>query len=211
MIVMSKGNLYLMSVFVNNGVDLSAEHIEKRSSWLISTNLSIWVIDLDHDYAEAEKVSWSKFTLSSYDEYSILDDIHIRLSFGGFYEEKKVPMFSGQRLNCHLLNLHWRGRIRRDYIERELPAFEDRVWRECVCFYVPSLVQIKQPKGGQSGKKQSDVEKLRYDEMMSRLSYFERRCKRLDLELAKKKASTCKKLISTITRKSSVQLIFVHQ
>ncbi|CAA7048187.1 unnamed protein product [Microthlaspi erraticum] len=93
---------------------------------------------------EAEKVSWSEFTFSSYDEYSILDDIHIRLSSGGFEEEKKVPMFSGPRLNCHLSHYIGGDGYGVDYIERELP--EDTIWRDCVCFYVPSLVQIKQPK-----------------------------------------------------------------
>ncbi|CAA7048288.1 unnamed protein product [Microthlaspi erraticum] len=249
MIVMTEENLYLMSVFVNNGVDLSAEHIglwfgihiwdkqggsNSESSRLSCSKQFMFssegfrygigyedkgsgrnykilreeklVAQFDQPYPyglsyyittmlEAEKVSWSKFTLSSYDKYSILDDIHIRLSFGGFYEEKKVPMNSGQRLNCYLYHYIGGDGYGVDYIERELPAFEDRIWRECVCFYVPSLVQIKHPKGGQREKKQSDhVEKLRFDEMMWRLSYFERRCKKVLLELAKKKASACKKI-----------------
>ncbi|KAG7632328.1 F-box associated domain type 1 [Arabidopsis suecica] len=46
--------------------------------------------------------------------------------------------------------------------------FGDQECRTDLCSYVPSLVQIKQPEGGES-KQQSDLEKCRYDENMLRL------------------------------------------
>ncbi|CAA7048186.1 unnamed protein product [Microthlaspi erraticum] len=128
--------------------------------------LSYWITTT----LEAEKVSWSHFTYKPYDEYfksfdeyfksyedySTIDDIHIRLSFKGFYEEKKVPMFSGQRLNCYLVR-HIGGDENGGYYQesnKSVPGYDDRITRQCVCFYVPSLVQIKQPKGE---RKQSNV------------------------------------------------------
>ncbi|KAF2549398.1 hypothetical protein F2Q70_00020456 [Brassica cretica] len=43
------------------------------------------------------------------------------------------------------------------------------------CSYVPSLVQIKQPAAGGKRKHQSDLEKQRYDQNMSRLVSLKRR------------------------------------
>ncbi|CAA7048155.1 unnamed protein product [Microthlaspi erraticum] len=153
---------------------------------------SIWMTTM----IEAEKVSWSNFYKEDYvlhidddgdddddddddDEYSVPSYIRVRVPFGGFCidQREKMAIFSFG-LKCHMVG--------------EVDLKEHR--RKCVCCYVPSLVKIKQPKGSQRERKQSDLEKLRYDEMMWRLSYFERRCKRLDLELAKKEASTCKQI-----------------
>nr|VDC58755.1 unnamed protein product [Brassica rapa] len=45
------------------------------------------------------------------------------------------------------------------------------------CSYVPSLVQIKQPASGTKRKEQSDLEKQRCDQNMSRLVAFKKRSK----------------------------------
>ncbi|CAA7048185.1 unnamed protein product [Microthlaspi erraticum] len=150
-------------------------------------HFQIWITTM----IEAEKVSWSCL-LAFYPE-SLPNDVRFS-SFGGFYidQVKKVAMFSGRRSNHHAVCIineegEYAGEV-------ALEETDQRYWRKSLCSYVPSVVQIKQPKGGQRGKKQSDIEKLRYDEMMSRLSFLESKCKKLQLDLAKRKASTCKKI-----------------
>ncbi|CAA7048160.1 unnamed protein product [Microthlaspi erraticum] len=138
----------------------------------------IWITNM----IEAEKVSWSKFLTFHPD--SLPDDFFIRLTPSFYIDEvKKVAMFCGKRLYCHIDIVFiigedgYKGEVNlEEGTEESYLASHDVL----CCSYVPSLVQIMQPKGGQWERKQSDLEKLRYDDMMSRLSIFESRCETLD-------------------------------
>ncbi|CAA7026641.1 unnamed protein product [Microthlaspi erraticum] len=102
---------------------------------------SIWMTTM----IEAEKVSWSNFYKEDYGEYEEDDDdddddgeysvpyyIRVRISFGGFYidQREKMAILSCRGSKCRIVG--------------EVDLKEHR--RKCVCCYVPSLVQIKQPK-----------------------------------------------------------------
>ncbi|CAA7048157.1 unnamed protein product [Microthlaspi erraticum] len=129
---------------------------------------------------EAGKVSWSKFL--TFDPVSLPDDIVIRLTPSLYIDEvKKVAMFCGKRLYCHIVCIIGEDGYKGDVNLQEGSEESCSASRHVLCSYVPSLVQIKEAKDGQrEERKQSDLEKLRYDEMMSRLSFFERRCKTLE-------------------------------
>ncbi|CAA7048159.1 unnamed protein product [Microthlaspi erraticum] len=134
----------------------------------------IWITTM----VEPEKISWSKFF--TFDDDSFSRDIGIHLTLGSFYidEVKKVVMIFGKRLKRHIVCII-ENEDSHDVVELvDHEVCPGEKWWESprVCSYVPSLAQIKEPKGGQR-QKQSDLEKLRYDDMMSRLSYFESKCK----------------------------------
>ncbi|CAA7048154.1 unnamed protein product [Microthlaspi erraticum] len=121
---------------------------------------------------EAGKVSWSKFF--TFNPNSLPHDS--LFSFSGFYidQVKKVVMFSGKRLNYHTVCIvNEEGEYQGEVAIGNLT--EEKWWRSSLCPYVPSLVQVK---GGRR-EKQSDLENFRYDEMMSRLTLFLWRCKKL--------------------------------
>ncbi|CAA7048153.1 unnamed protein product [Microthlaspi erraticum] len=119
---------------------------------------------------EAGKVSWSKFF--TFNEDSLPYDICFLL--GSFFidQVKKVVMFCGRRLNYHTVCINnEEGEYQGVLDLQECTCTKDTWWRSSVCSYVPSLVQIKDAKGGQR-EKQSDLENSRYDEMMSRHTLF---------------------------------------
>ncbi|CAA7048158.1 unnamed protein product [Microthlaspi erraticum] len=135
----------------------------------------IWITTL----VEAGKVSWSKF-LTFYQE---LHPDDIRFSFGGFYVDqvKKVAMLSGRRVDDQgsmlaktVCIIRWNKYEGGADLEE---CTEESSWLKLVGSYVPSLVQVKEPKGGQR-QKQSDLENFRYDEREFPSLYL--RCKSLN-------------------------------
>ncbi|EFH61761.1 hypothetical protein ARALYDRAFT_479757 [Arabidopsis lyrata subsp. lyrata] len=112
---------------------------------------------------EAEKMSWSKFlTVKMYVD---LLDSHAAGSF--FIDElKKVAMIFDRPMH-HRDTVHIVGEA--GYVkEVDLGEPDDKYFFPLVCSYVPSLVQIKKPAGGQR-KQQSSLEKRRCDQNISRL------------------------------------------
>ncbi|CAA7048156.1 unnamed protein product [Microthlaspi erraticum] len=171
----------LLPLPLRNGyyrVDLSCVREEKLAALCSSHEdepyyFSIWILTM----LEAGNVSWSKFF--TFNQDSLPHDIRFS-SFWGFYIDhvKKVAMFSGRRSNHYAICIiNEEGEYAGEVALEE--CTDQRYWGKSVCCYVPSLVQIKEPQGGQR-QKQSDLEKFRYDEMMSRLTLFRWRCATLD-------------------------------
>ncbi|XP_010490080.2 PREDICTED: F-box protein At2g38590-like [Camelina sativa] len=111
---------------------------------------------------ETEEVLWSKFLrveTAGFDSYVP----HI---CGGFFidEEKKLAIGFDED-NRHSVIVIGEA----NYLKAlDLGGDFGHQYRPDMCSYVPSLVQIKQPAGGE-GKQHSDLEKIRYYENMSRL------------------------------------------
>ncbi|CAA0383461.1 unnamed protein product [Arabidopsis thaliana] len=116
---------------------------------------------------ETGEVLWSKFLrveTAGFDSY-------VPIINGSFFidEEKKVAI-GFEDGNRHTINIIGEA----GYL-RALDLVGDYGDQRCktdLCSYVPSLVQIKQPEGGER-EEESELEKLRYDENMSRLVLLE--------------------------------------
>ncbi|WZZ16806.1 hypothetical protein YC2023_109895 [Brassica napus] len=101
---------------------------------------------------EAGEVLWSKFL-------SVVDTVPYPLiTSKSFFidEEKKVAMGYSKTFNIV-------GKA--EYFKKLELAGRDRNGKVKVCSYAPSLVHIKQP--GAGGSQQSDLEKQRFDQIMS--------------------------------------------
>ncbi|ESQ43560.1 hypothetical protein EUTSA_v10015464mg [Eutrema salsugineum] len=114
---------------------------------------------------EPQKVLWSKFLAMNARQ---LDVMPISPDF--FIDDvKNVAMGFDVRLNRFTVNIIGEagsvGQV--DLKERT----EECRYRPSACSYVPSLVEIKKPKGGQR-KEQSILEKHRYVQKLLRLSVF---------------------------------------
>ncbi|ESQ43559.1 hypothetical protein EUTSA_v10015830mg [Eutrema salsugineum] len=146
----------------------------------------IWISTM----IKAKKILWSKFLRVNAGSHA-----DITLPYGSFFidEVKNVAMLFDIRLNRYTVDIingearqvdleefmeeswltHVCSYVRRVDLEE---AIEERWWPR-VCSYVPSLVEIKKPKGGQR-KEQSILEKHRYVQKLLRLSVFKWRCLR---------------------------------
>ncbi|KAG7578432.1 F-box associated interaction domain [Arabidopsis thaliana x Arabidopsis arenosa] len=117
---------------------------------------------------ETEEVLWSKFlrvATAGFDSY-------VPFIGESFFidEEKKVAIGFDDGNNRHIINIIGEA----GYL-RALDLVGDFGDQECktdLCSYVPSLVEIKQPEVRER-KQESGLEKLRYDENMSRLVLLE--------------------------------------
>ena len=118
---------------------------------------------------EADKVSWSKF-LRVETETGFFALVNCDSFF--IDEEKKVAMGYHNTFNI----VGEVGYLKKlELVERA--GTDVGYCKSNGCSYVPSLVQIKQSAAGGGGerKRQSDLEKQRYDQNMSRLATIENR------------------------------------
>ncbi|EOA33103.1 hypothetical protein CARUB_v10016441mg [Capsella rubella] len=121
--------------------------------------LDIWITTK----IETEEVLWSKFLRVETDGF----DSYVPFITGSFFieEEKKLAIGFDDHHRHNVFVIGEAKYLRVLDLGRE---FDDKESWPNLCSYVPSLVQIKQPAGGE-GKQQSDLERRRYDEYMSRL------------------------------------------
>ncbi|KAL9829845.1 putative F-box associated interaction domain-containing protein [Arabidopsis thaliana] len=116
---------------------------------------------------ETGEVLWSKFLrveTAGFDSY-------VPIINGSFFidEEKKVAI-GFEDGNRHTINIIGEaGHLRALDLVGD---YGDQRCKTDLCSYVPSLVHIKQPEGGER-EEESELEKLRYDENMSRLVLLE--------------------------------------
>ncbi|CAH8261588.1 unnamed protein product [Arabidopsis lyrata] len=113
---------------------------------------------------ETEEVLWSKFlrvATAGFDSY-------VPFISGSFFidEEKKVAFGFDDRNRHRVIVIGEAGYLRALDLVGD---FGDQRCTPDLSSYVPSLVQIKQPEGRER-KQESDLEKSRYDENMSRLN-----------------------------------------
>ncbi|CAA7032782.1 unnamed protein product [Microthlaspi erraticum] len=137
--------------------------------------LDIWITTK----IEAQKVSWSKFLRMDmgpdYDMFVPLIQIH-----GSFFidEEKKVAMGVNEENPLKFVIIGEAKYVRElDLLEDPNPV--DPKQKPRLCSYVPSLQQIREPAGGEGkrSRRESNLEKRRYDENRSRLAAFRERAR----------------------------------
>ncbi|CAN6970330.1 unnamed protein product [Brassica rapa subsp. trilocularis] len=123
---------------------------------------------------EAENVLWSKFL-------RVLEpDLAPLITCNGFFveEENKVAMGFVTDLSITTFNIVGEAGYLKKLKLVECLEIDIQCARGAnACSYVPSLVQIKQPASGTKRKEQSDLEKQRCDQNMSRLVAFKKRSK----------------------------------
>ncbi|XP_033135012.1 F-box protein At2g38590-like [Brassica rapa] len=123
---------------------------------------------------EAENVLWSKFL-------RVLEpDLAPLITCNGFFveEENKVAMGFVTDLSITTFNIVGEAGYLKKLKLVECLEIDIQCARGAnACSYVPSLVQIKQPASGTKRKEQSDLEKQRCDQNISRLVAFKKRSK----------------------------------
>ncbi|KAJ4916778.1 F-box protein [Raphanus sativus] len=144
---------------------------EEKLAVLLSHNeagpleLDIWITTK----IEADKVSWSKFLRVETKTGALA-----LVNCDSFFIDEEMKVAMGYRNTFNIVGEF--GYLKKlELVERAGTNLE--YCRADVCSYVPSLVQIKQPAAGGGGKRkrQSYLEKQRYDQNMSRLAAIEKR------------------------------------
>ncbi|CAA7059234.1 unnamed protein product [Microthlaspi erraticum] len=152
---------------VDDYVNLSCVGEEKLAVTLTHNEVNPYEIDVwIATKIEAEEVLWSKFL-----KVDTAPNFYMIPCTGFFIDEEKKVVMGFAEDRHKTFNI-----LGEDGYFRKLD-FGERAYRNCrpqACSYVPSLMQVKQPlaSGGQS-KQQSDLEKRRYDQNMSRLLALE--------------------------------------
>ncbi|CAA7032783.1 unnamed protein product [Microthlaspi erraticum] len=168
------------SVGNNDYATLSSVREEKLAVLLQNNGanpyeLDIWITTK----IGVQEVSWSKFLkMDTRPDDDMIGQYIQEVPFieGNFFidEEKKVAMGFNDGYPVKFVIIGEDGCV------TELDLLGEPVGLECtthLCAYVPSLLQIKGPAEGER-KQESKLEKLRYDEKMSRLVAYEERQER---------------------------------
>ncbi|CAA7042124.1 unnamed protein product [Microthlaspi erraticum] len=119
---------------------------------------------------EADKVSWIKFLTVDMKPYLL--GFNPGFSFGSFFieEEKKVAVFFDEDRHTKRYKVYVIGEAG-CFRQVPLQEYTDRYSLVRACCYVPSLAEIKQPRGGQR-EQQSSLETVLATQKMSILTAY---------------------------------------